>query len=88
MSQSSRPVLIDTDPGIDDALALLLAWGLPSLRVEAISTVAGNVSVDLATVNVFRILEAARPTHRPRVARGADVLDPRRPDRLQRSHPT
>ena len=71
MSQSSRPVLIDTDPGIDDALALLLAWGLPSLRVEAISTVAGNVSVDLATVNVFRILEAARPTHRPRVARGA-----------------
>ena len=71
MSQSSRPVLIDTDPGIDDALAILLAWGLAGLRVEAISTVAGNVSVDLATVNVFRLLEAARPTHRPRVARGA-----------------
>ena len=71
MSQSSRPVLIDTDPGIDDALAILLAWGLAGLRVEAISTVAGNVSVDLATVNVFRLLEAARPIHRPRVARGA-----------------
>lgn len=71
MSQSSRPVLIDTDPGIDDALAILLAWGLAGLRVEAISTVAGNVSVDLATVNVFRLLEAARPIHCPRVARGA-----------------
>jgi purine nucleosidase/pyrimidine-specific ribonucleoside hydrolase len=71
MSQSSRPVHIDTDPGIDDALALFLAWGLPGLRVEAISTVAGNVSVDLATVNVFRILDAARPALRPRVARGA-----------------
>jgi purine nucleosidase/pyrimidine-specific ribonucleoside hydrolase len=71
MSQSSRPVLVDTDPGIDDALALFLAWGLPGLRVEAISTVAGNVPVDLATVNVFRILDAARPAHRPRVARGA-----------------
>jgi inosine-uridine nucleoside N-ribohydrolase len=71
VSQSSRPVLIDTDPGIDDALAILLAWGLAGLRVEAISTVAGNVSVDLATMNVFRLLEAARPTHRPRVARGA-----------------
>lgn len=71
MSQSSRPVLIDTDPGIDDALALFLAWGLPGLRVEAISTVAGNVPVDVATVNVFRILEAAPPAHRPRVARGA-----------------
>jgi len=71
MSQSSRPVLIDTDPGIDDALALFLAWGLPALRVEAISTVAGNVPLDLATVNAFRILDAARPAHRPRVARGA-----------------
>ena len=71
MSQSSRPVLIDTDPGIDDALALLLAWGLPGLRVEAISTVAGNVPVDVATANVFRILDAVRPVHRPRVARGA-----------------
>ncbi len=71
MSQSSRPVLVDTDPGIDDALALFLAWGLPGFRVEAISTVAGNVPVDLATVNVFRILDAARPAHRPRVARGA-----------------
>ena len=38
-------LLIDTDPGIDDALALLLALGSPGVSVEAISTVAGNVPV-------------------------------------------
>ena len=32
------PALIDTDPGIDDALALLLAWGSPELAVEAVTT--------------------------------------------------
>ena len=70
-SQLPHPVLIDTDPGIDDALALFLAWGTPALRVEAITTVAGNVGVDLATANVARLLAAAGPTHRPRVAQGA-----------------
>src|SRR5262245_56150544 len=70
-SQSARPVLIDTDPGIDDALALFLAWGSPGLRVEAITTVAGNVSVELATANAVRLLVAARPAHRPRMAKGA-----------------
>ena len=64
-------VLVDTDPGIDDALALLLAFGSPEVSVEAISTVAGNVPVDAATANVFRILDVARPARWPRVARGA-----------------
>ena len=65
------PLLIDTDPGIDDALALLLALASPEVSVEAVSTVAGNVPVDLATANALRILEVARPPRRPRVARGA-----------------
>jgi purine nucleosidase/pyrimidine-specific ribonucleoside hydrolase len=67
----SRPLVVDTDPGLDDALALLVALGSPEVRVEGISTVAGNVSVDAATVNVFRILEVAAPAHPLRVARGA-----------------
>ena len=67
----SRPLLIDTDPGIDDALALLVAWASPEVSVEAISTVAGNVPVDVATANVFRVLDVARPARAPRVARGA-----------------
>jgi len=65
------PVLIDTDPGIDDALALLLAWGSRELSVEAITTVAGNVPVEVATTNVFRLLALRRPAPPPAVAAGA-----------------
>jgi len=59
------PVLIDTDPGIDDALALLLAWGSPELGVEAITTVAGNVPVAAATTNLLRLLALRRPDPPP-----------------------
>lgn len=67
----TTPILIDTDPGIDDALAILLAFGSPEVSVEAITTVAGNVEVGLGTGNVFRILDVVRPGHRPLVAQGA-----------------
>jgi inosine-uridine nucleoside N-ribohydrolase len=63
--------LIDTDPGIDDALALLFAWGSPDLHLAGITTVAGNVHVADATVNLFRLLDLRRPTPVPPVARGA-----------------
>jgi len=65
------PVLIDTDPGIDDALALLFAWNSPEIRVEAITTVAGNVSLDAATTNLLRLLALRRPDPSPLVAAGA-----------------
>ncbi|HEX3175794.1 MAG TPA: nucleoside hydrolase [Methylomirabilota bacterium] len=64
-------MLIDTDPGVDDALALLAAWGTRGLAVDSITTVAGNVPVSLATVNVFRLLALARPQPPPMVAAGA-----------------
>jgi pyrimidine-specific ribonucleoside hydrolase len=63
--------VIDTDPGIDDALALLYAWASPRLTVEAVTTVAGNVPVTTATMNVLRLLDLAQPTERPVLARGA-----------------
>jgi inosine-uridine nucleoside N-ribohydrolase len=63
--------LIDTDPGIDDALALLFAWGSPDLRLAGITTVAGNVGVADATVNLFRLLALRRPTPAPAIAQGA-----------------
>lgn len=63
--------LIDTDPGIDDALALLFAWSSPEIRIEAITTVAGNVSVDAASTNLLRLLALRRPAPRPVVAAGA-----------------
>jgi inosine-uridine nucleoside N-ribohydrolase len=65
------PVLIDTDPGVDDALALLQAWGTPSLEVELITTVAGNVPVAAGTLNVFRLLALRDPQPAPIVAQGA-----------------
>jgi inosine-uridine nucleoside N-ribohydrolase len=65
------PVVIDTDPGVDDALALCLALRSPELRVEAITTVAGNVPVEAATRNTLRILDLLRPLPRPLLAQGA-----------------
>jgi purine nucleosidase/pyrimidine-specific ribonucleoside hydrolase len=65
------PTIIDTDPGIDDALALLYAWGSPELDVEALTTVAGNVPVALATTNAWRIRALYGPVPSPRIAEGA-----------------
>jgi purine nucleosidase/pyrimidine-specific ribonucleoside hydrolase len=69
----TRHLLIDTDPGIDDALAMLLALASPEARIETVTTVAGNVPVDQATVNARRILAVAAPDPMPRVARGAEA---------------
>ncbi len=52
-------VIIDTDPGIDDAAAILMGLGSQELRVEALTTVFGNASVTQSTVNALRLLEAA-----------------------------
>jgi purine nucleosidase/pyrimidine-specific ribonucleoside hydrolase len=67
-----RRVIFDTDPGIDDALALALALRSPELRVEAITTVCGNVNVELCTRNALLVLEALGAANPPPVARGAD----------------
>ncbi|HXG16081.1 MAG TPA: nucleoside hydrolase [Calidithermus sp.] len=62
---------IDTDPGVDDALALLLAWGSPEARVTAVTVVAGNVPLEACLLNVFRLLALRRPEPVPPVAAGA-----------------
>jgi purine nucleosidase/pyrimidine-specific ribonucleoside hydrolase len=64
-------VVIDTDPGIDDALALLYAWRSPEIVVEAVTTVAGNVTLEHATTNLLRLLALAQPDPAPVVAAGA-----------------
>jgi pyrimidine-specific ribonucleoside hydrolase len=63
-------VIIDTDPGVDDALALLLAMQSPELKIEAITPVAGNVPLDLTLPNALRMVEIAGRTDIP-VAAGA-----------------
>src|SRR5919108_5713991 len=52
-------LIIDTDPGVDDAHALLMALAHPRARVEAITTVSGNVGVDRTTANACIILDVA-----------------------------
>ena len=66
-----KRVIIDTDPGIDDALALILALRSPELRVDAITTVSGNVGLEAATRNALRTLEVLDLAQAPIVARGA-----------------
>src|SRR5436309_467604 len=59
MSPAAMRVIIDTDPGIDDAAAILFALQSPVLQVEAITTVFGNVEVEQCTRNALTILEVA-----------------------------
>jgi len=65
-----KRIIIDTDIGIDDALALILALKSTELQLEAITTVSGNVHVDKCTKNALRILELMHREDVP-VARGA-----------------
>ncbi len=50
------PVILDVDPGHDDAMAIMLACGAPELEVRAVTTVAGNVSLDKTTRNALKVL--------------------------------
>jgi len=50
------PVIIDTDPGIDDAVALMTAFSLEQLDIKAVITVAGNVGIEKVTANARAVL--------------------------------
>ncbi|MBN9062739.1 MAG: hypothetical protein BGP06_15825 [Rhizobiales bacterium 65-9] len=64
-------VVIDTDPGLDDALALFIACASPEFDVLGVTTVAGNVGLDNVTRNALRILDFAGRADVPVIA-GAD----------------
>ena len=65
------PILLDCDPGHDDAIALLLALASPELELLGVTTVHGNQTLDKTTDNALRVLELVGRTDVP-VARGAD----------------
>lgn len=67
-----QSIIIDTDPGVDDALALVYALNCPALELVGVTTVHGNVSVARSTRNALGLLELARPDLEIPVARGAD----------------
>ncbi|CAG69162.1 nucleoside hydrolase [Acinetobacter baylyi] len=62
MTHSPHQIIIDTDPGQDDAVAILLALASPEVKVLAITTVAGNVPLALTSANARKVCElAGRP---------------------------
>src|SRR6202171_6653150 len=67
---TSHRIIIDTDPGIDDAMAIFLAVRSPALKIEAITPVSGNVPLSSTLPNALKLLEIAGRTDIP-VAAGA-----------------
>ena len=67
----TTPILIDCDPGHDDAIALLLALASPELELLGVTTVSGNQTLEKTTANAIRVLDLAGRADVP-VAAGAD----------------
>ncbi len=67
----ARKIIIDTDPGVDDAMAIFFALRSPELDVIGLTTIFGNVHTSLATTNALRLLDIAGRPDIP-VAHGAD----------------
>lgn len=72
MLAEQRKVVIDTDPGIDDAVAILLALKAPEFDIAGITTVAGNLGIATTTRNAGRILALAGRSDIPVIA-GAEA---------------
>lgn len=71
MTRTSRKIIIDTDPGQDDAVAILLALASPELEVLGLTCVAGNVPLALTLKNARVVCEVARRTD-VRIFEGCD----------------
>ncbi|NEO30671.1 MAG: nucleoside hydrolase [Symploca sp. SIO3C6] len=73
MSNSqTRPVIIDTDGGVDDALAIVMALNCQQLDLKAVTVLAGNINVNQAANNVLRVIEIVQPKQTPLVAKGCE----------------
>ncbi len=70
-----KPVILDVDPGHDDAVALMMACGAPDLDILAVTTVAGNVPLEKTTRNALRILSLIGRTDVPVAAGAASPLE-------------
>ena len=72
MSAGPRPVVLDCDPGHDDAMAIILAAASPALDLVGITTVAGNQTLEKTTLNARRVCSVAGIVDVP-VAAGCDA---------------
>jgi pyrimidine-specific ribonucleoside hydrolase len=80
------PLVIDTDPGIDDALAILLALASPEVDLRLVCTVHGNVELAQTTENALRVLHLAGRSDVPVAAGARDSLVYRQPERAGHVH--
>jgi inosine-uridine nucleoside N-ribohydrolase len=71
MSATVTDIILDCDPGHDDAIALLLALASPDLRLLGVTTVSGNQTLEKTTANAIRVLDHSDRLDIP-VAAGAD----------------
>ena len=67
-----KRIIIDTDPGIDDSLAILLALASPEVQLEGLTVVHGNSSTEQGVTNALSVLELANANHIP-IAHGCDL---------------
>lgn len=80
------PLVIDTDPGIDDALAILMALASPEVDLRLVTTVHGNVDLDRTTDNALRVLHLAGRSDVPVAAGARDSLIHPQPRRAGHVH--
>ena len=71
----ARKVILDVDPGIDDALAVIMALFDPRLEVVALTATAGNVGSEQATRNVHTLIEQLDPPRWPRIGASTEEID-------------
>lgn len=67
-----KKIIIDTDPGIDDVMAIFLALKSPEIQLMGLTTIYGNVNCHQSTINALKLLEIAGRSDIP-VAKGSDV---------------
>jgi pyrimidine-specific ribonucleoside hydrolase len=80
------PLVIDTDPGIDDALAILLALASPEVDLRLVTTVHGNVELAQTTENALRVLHLAGRADVPVAAGARESLVHPQPERAGHVH--
>ncbi len=80
------PMIIDTDTGVDDAVALMLAAASPEVQLLAVTTVFGNVGVEITTANALRLRALAGLRHLPVAAGAARPLVYLQPPRAELKH--
>ena len=68
----TKRIILDTDPGIDDSLAIFLALTSPEVTLEGLSVVHGNSSTEQGTINALSVLELAGASHVP-VYKGCEL---------------